>query len=452
VISTAPHQTVAARMNRLPPTAFFTRLVVRVSTGAIFELYELFLTGYVAVALVTSHLFTTATLAYFVSAGFAGMFIGTNLFGRISDQFGRRTAYTYAMLLYSLGTLLVAFAPTAATIVAFRTLAGIGIGAQLVVIDTYVSEMTPASRRGYYIALSQFIGFCAVPVVAFLSYLLVPTHFLMDGWRWVMLIGALAAVAVWLIRLGLPESPRWYETHGHMADADQLMQRIEATVAQEYGQPLPPVPENIQVPEKPGTFAELWTPQYRGRTWMLIIFQLFQTLGYYGFASWVPTLLVSEGVTVVHSLLYTFIIALANPFGPILGMLTGDKTERKWMIVGVALGLAATGLIFAAMRVPLWIVVFGIVFTLLNNWFSALFHSYQSELYPTRIRSTGVGFTYGWSRFSAIFTSFVIVWLLHAGGVTAVFAGIAGAMVIVALVIGSLGPRTNRRPLEEIAS
>ena len=185
---------------------------------------------------------------------------------------------------------------------------------------------------------------------------------------------------------------------------------------------------------------------------MLLVFNLFQTIGFYGFAAWVPTLLVSEGITLLHSLLYTFVIALFNPIGPIIGMIMSDRWQRKWQIVVVALAIATFGIIFSLMRIPALIIVVGIIITLLNNWFSSLFHSYQAELYPTRIRATGVGFTYSWSRLSSVFIGFIIVALLKAFGIVGVFAFISFAMLVVAIVIGGFGPYTNRRNLEEISS
>ena len=345
----------------------------------------------------------------------------------------------------------MAFSPNAVWIDVFRLLAGFGVGAQLVVIDTYVSEMTPASRRGYYIAFSQFITYWAVPVVAFLAYTLVPTHVLMAGWRWVVLIGALGSVAVWWIRQGLPESPRWYENHGDITQANAVMQQIETTVAKEVGS-LPPVRPGTEEHESRGHFREIWVPPYRSRTIMLLIFNLFQTIGFYGFAAWVPTLLVSEGITLIHSLLYTFLIALVNPLGPIIGMVMSDRWQRKWQIVVVSLSIGIAGLVFSQMRTPVGIITMGIVITLLNNWFSTLFHSYQAELYPTRIRATGVGFTYSWSRLSSALVGFIIVALLKSFGVLGVFAFISLAMAIVASVIGIMGPRTNGRSLEDISS
>lgn len=405
--------------------------------------------GSVGAALVAAKFVSTAGLAYFVGSGFLGMFFGTSIFGRVSDRVGRRKGYVYSMLIYSFFTILMAVSPSVAWVDIFRFCAGFGVGAQLVIIDAYVSEMTPASRRGHYIAFSQFITYWAVPVVALLAYVLVPTHFLWAGWRWVVLIAALGSVVVWWVRMGLPETPRWYENHGLVQDANAVMEKIEQQVEQDTG-PLPAIVPYPQEDTIKGEFGEIWVPPYRRRTVMLIVFNLFQTIGFYGFASWVPTLLISEGVTLLHSLLYTFVIAIFNPLGPVLGMWLSDRWQRKWQIVVVSLAIGASGLIFSFMRIPVWIIVFGVVITLLNNWFSTLFHSYQAELYPTRLRTTGVGFTYSWSRLSSAFTGFIIVALLHAFGTIGVFSFISFAMIVVAVTIGGFGPMTNRRSLEEI--
>ncbi|MFC7395201.1 MFS transporter [Scopulibacillus cellulosilyticus] len=440
---------VVDRMNRLPMSKYFLKFVAKLSIGGFFEFYELFLVGSIGAALIDEKLLTTGSMAYFVGAGFLGMFFGTLIFGYVSDKVGRRNGYIYSLLIYSIFTICMAFAPSAVWLDIFRLCAGFGVGAQLVIIDTYITEMTPSSKRGFYIAYSQFITFWAVPIVTLLAYLLVPTHFLMDGWRWVVLIGGLGAVFVWWIRLGLPESPRWQEQHGQIDKADQTMKHLEKMIEQEVGL-LPPVQHKEVKAEEKGKFSEIWKPPYRSRTIMLLVFNLFQTIGFYGFASWVPTLLVSEGITLVHSLFYTFIMALANPFGPILGMLTSDRLERKWMIVVISIAIAVAGTIFSLTRIPSLIILMGIIITLLNNWFSTLFHSYQAELYPTRIRATGVGFTYGWSRLSSVFSGFIIAGLLHEFGVVGVFGFISVAMLIVAISIGGFGPKTNKKELEEI--
>jgi putative MFS transporter len=185
---------------------------------------------------------------------------------------------------------------------------------------------------------------------------------------------------------------------------------------------------------------------------MLVIYNLFQTVGYYGFSSWVPTLLISQGIGVTKSLAYTFIIAVAAPVGPLIGTVFADRFERKWQIAGAAAGIAAFGLLFAQQSTATGVIVCGLLITLCNNWMSFSFHAYQAELYPTRIRARAVGFVYSWSRFSAIFSGFLIAFFLGNYGTIGVFAFIAGAMLVVIAVIGGFGPAVTKRRLEAIAS
>ena len=195
----------------------------------------------------------------------------------------------------------------------------------------------------------------------------------------------------------------------------------------------------------------MWVPPYRNRTVMMTGFNIFQTVGFYGFANWVPTLLIKQGITVTNSLLYTAFIALAAPVGPLIGLAIADRFERKHVIVAAALSALVFGLLFSQSFHVVEIVVLGIGLTLANNIMSYSFHAYQNELFPTGIRARAVGFVYSWSRFSAIFTAFLIAFTLDRFGTTGVFVFIAGAMVAVALLIGLMGPRTRNLALEQIS-
>jgi putative MFS transporter len=387
-----------------------------------------------------------------IAAGFLGMFTGTIIFGMGSDRMGRRSAFVAMLLIYSAFTLAGAFAPSAGWLIALRFFAGIGIGAELVVIDTYVSEMVPSGARGRYVAISQTTGFTAVPIVAILVRVLAPTHFLIDGWRWVMVIGSMGAALAWYFRRRLPESPRWLESRGRHAEAERIVAALESESLSGDSRDTTKIPISADgAAQERSSFAELWRPPYRRRTIMLMIFHALQTIGYYGFANWAPTFLLRRGVSLVHSLEYTMLIALVAPLGPALAVLTSDRLERKWAIVTMALLIAALGLGFAFWSAPVLIVASGALVTLCSNWFSALLHAYQSELFPTRLRATGVGFTYSWSRLSAVFSSLLIGAVLVRGGVGAVFTLLAAAMCGVALIIGLFGPRTNRITLEQLA-
>jgi MFS transporter, putative metabolite:H+ symporter len=393
--------------------------VVLISLGGFFEFYDLFFTGYIAPGLVRSGMLAPTGIAGFVAAMFSGLFIGTALVSSVADRFGRRTIFTYSLLWYTAASVVMAFQHDVLHLNLWRFLSGIGVGVELVTIDTYLAELVPAHLRGRAFAVNQAIQFCAVPVVALLAWLLVPRAPLgFDGWRWVVLLGAAGAILVWWIRLRVPESPRW------------LAQGA--------------------APQR-ASFIEMWRPPYRTRSIMLIVFHLFQTVGFYGFSNWVPTLLIARGIAITSSLRYTFVIAIAAPFGPLVAAAIADKLERKWQIVLAAFAVAVSGLLFGQMTVGALLIFFGVLLTLGNNILSFSSHAYQAELYPTRIRARAVGFVYSWSRISVVFSSYAIGFVLDRFGVAGVFTLIAGSMLIVMLAIGTLGPRTNNLALEAIS-
>jgi putative MFS transporter len=329
----------------------------------------------------------------------------------------------------------------------WRFLAGVGVGVELVTIDTYIAEIIPKEFRGRAFALNQIVQFTAIPVVAFLAWLLVPEKpFGIDGWRIVVLIGSLGAGVVWWIRLQVPESPRWLARNGRLEDADRIVSQWEAAAGGARGAAADVVPD-----EKHGQFLDIFRAPYLTRTLMLIVFNIFQTVGFYGFSNWVPAFLIKQGIAVTASLGYTFIIAIAAPVGPALAWFFTDRFERKWLIVAGALGVAVFGLAFAQMRAPAALIVFGVLLTLSNNIMSFSFHAYQPELYPTRIRGRAVGFVYSFSRLSAVLNSFIIAFALGNFGVAGVFVFIAASMVIVAVVIATFGPRTRNLALEAIS-
>ena len=184
---------------------------------------------------------------------------------------------------------------------------------------------------------------------------------------------------------------------------------------------------------------------------MMSIFNIFQTIGFYGFANWVPTLLIKQGITITNSLLYSSIIAISAPIGPIIGLFIGDKFERKTAIMVTAAAIVVFGLSFSQTSAGLLLIIMGVALTLASNIMSYSYHAYQTELFPTSIRTSAVGFVYSWSRLSAIFTSFLIAGILKEFGTTGVFVFIAVAMLIVMAVIGFMGPRTRDLALEKIS-
>ncbi len=242
-------RTIVARIDRLPATRTIWLYIVLLSFGFFFELYDMLFSAYVAPGLVKAGILTQATtspfngssVASFIASLFAGLFIGTIVCGFLADRFGRRAIFTYSLLWYSGADIILAFQDTAFWLNFWRFISGLGLGLEMITIGAYLSELAPKAIRGKAFACCQAIGFCCTPIIAFLAYLLVPNAPLgLDGWRWIVLIGADAAIFVWFIRRALPESPRWLAQHGRLEEADKVLSAIETKQAAEYGRPLPP--------------------------------------------------------------------------------------------------------------------------------------------------------------------------------------------------------------------
>ncbi len=456
-----PAAEVAARMDRLPVTGYLWKLVLLISLGGFFEIYDLIFTGYIAPGMAKSGLLSATThslfgfrgIAGFIAATFAGLFVGTFCFGGLPDRFGRRVVFTYSLLWYSVCSAIMALSNSPESLIIWRFIAGIGVGVEIVTIDSYVTELMPQHMRGRAMAFNQMVMFAAAPVAALLSYWLVPTTlFGLDGWRWVVLAGSVGAVLVWFVRRAVPESPRWLAMNGRADQADAIVSHMERAVMKETGSPLPAPADVVQLPpQRRATFTELLQPPYRSRLLMLIAFNFCQAIGYYGFANWVPTLLIGQGITVTKSLLYSFIIAFALPIGPALTLFFADRIERKWLIVGSAAAVVIFGLTFARLTSVPGLIVCGIVISLFGQIISVCYHAYQAELFPTAIRCRANGIVYSASRAGAMLSGFLIAALLRDFGVPGVFTGITVCMVIVMISIGAFGPKTNGVRLEVLS-
>jgi putative MFS transporter len=326
------------------------------------------------------------------------------------------------------------------------------IAAQLITLDTYASEIVPRHLRGRVFALAFAIIQTAVPILALLGWLLVPHAPLqIQGWRWVMLIGGAGSFIVWILCRYLPESPRWLIRRGKLEDAERVTSIFERHAEAYLGHPLP-VP-NAPTLKHVGkqSFAEILRPPYRRRTILLTVFNFFQAIAFYGFGNWLPALVSAQNHSAPRSAQLSFLITLAFPIGPLLASTIAEKYERKWQIVGAAVGTAVFGMLFAAHTASLGLVVLGILIILMNSVMGYCSHVYQSELFPTRMRARAVGFVYSWGRLSTAFTSLVIGFLFERFGTAGVFVFIALAMLAVVVSVGVFGPRTRGLTLEQIS-
>ena len=452
---------ISARLDRLPASRYVWRLVVLLSLGAWFEIYDISLTASISPGLIRSGifhaggkgLFGLTDQATFAAATFLGLFIGTIGLASIADRFGRRAIFTFSLLWYSAATIIMAMQSHAVGIDLWRFIAGIGIGIELVTVDTYIAELVPKNIRGRAFAVSQCITFTAVPISALLSWRLMPLQpFGISGWRLVALVAPIGAIFVWWIRRALPESPRWLAQRGRLAEAETATAAMEAHVAADLGGKLPePLPAAPAETGHSVRLSEILRPPYARRTVMLVLLNFFQAIGFFGFNNWVPAILAAQGATFLKSLQYSFVIALVYPFSPLFFTLFADRIERKWQIIIASLGASVFGLLFARQSTAATLITFGVLISIFNNLLSYSYHAYQSELYPTRIRAKAIGFVYSFSRISIVLSSFMIAFFLQKFGTIGVFVFIAVCMGIVILSVGLLGPRTRGLALEEIS-
>jgi putative MFS transporter len=448
--------TASSVLEGLPVTRWHWRLVAFVGLGSFFDLYEVFLGGVLAPVLATEFKLGTVGKAMVIAAGFAGMFVGANVLSVVADRLGRRRVFILNLLVYSLFSLAAAFSPNVETFLVLRFLAGIGLGAELVLVDTYLAEFVPARVRGRMIAWAYTIGFLGVPLAALLGGKLVARQQLLgiDGWRWLLVFGGLGAVFVLAVRTMLPESPRWLESRGRDAEAREVVASVVAKVAP--GTPVPEVPKRAAGStsgDDARTVAEVLRiafRDYRKRTVMLVIFQVLQTVAYYGFGTLAPLVLVSKGFEVTQSLGYAALTFAGYPLGSLVSVPLVERFERKYLIISSALAIAVCGIVFAAANSVTAIVVSGFLLTAVSNVFSNAFHIYQAEIFPTAIRSTASGICYSLSRATSTVLPFVAVPALAALGPVAVFSGSAVLIVLLCLDVGLLGPRSTGLKLEEV--
>ena len=196
---------------------------------------------------------TPPDVGLLISAGYVGQLIGALLFGWIGERYGRMPAMIGSIALFGVMSLVCAFAWDYHSFLWFRTIQGIGLGGEVPVAATYISELTRAKSRGRFVLLYELVFPIGLVAVSFVGLWVVPTF----GWLWMFYIGAVPALLALVLRALLPESPRWLAVHGRTVEADviAMIAMIEDETKKSTGQPLPPVASVVTTSNQPGVMG-----------------------------------------------------------------------------------------------------------------------------------------------------------------------------------------------------
>jgi len=433
----------AARLDRLPIGSFHKQVMWLIAYVFFFELGDLNTFAFAAPELRVQWKLSIATIGVITSAAFIGMFVGATTGGWFSDKVGRKKALLLTTVWYSTFSLLNAFVWNVSGLFVTRFLTGVGLSAMTVIAVTYISEIFPARKRGTFQGWIMTIGLFGIPITAHVAEELIPSS--TYGWRLVFVWGALGMLVL-LFSHKFEESPRWYENHGRFAEADAVLDRIESRIKADFGS-LPPIGEEPATKAARGKFTDLFAPTYLPRTSMLVCAWIFQTLGFYGFMAWVPTLLAAHGFPLVKSLLWVSIMHFGAPIGALISALISDRWERKYLIAIVSVLIALCGVMYGLSFNKVPIIFFGFCVSMFIQTFAPLLYAYTPECYPTGIRNSGCGLGYGVGRLANGFGPLIVAFLFTNYGYKSVFVYIAATWLMVAFIITTFGPKTKGRTL-----
>jgi MFS transporter, putative metabolite:H+ symporter len=434
------------RLDRLPISRFHKRIFWLVGAGMFFDGYDLYVGTNVLGATLAGGFSTLAQNAQFVSMTFVGMTIGALAAGFLGDAFGRRFTYQVNLLVFGLASLGAVLAPTMSWLVAARFVMGLGLGAEIVVGYSTLTEFVPPTSRGRWLSFMTLVVVSRLPATTLLGSIIIPTF----GWRPVFLIAGIGALVVWYLRKSMPESPRWLESKRRFAQAEELMTIIEG---ESTNLGLPPIPKEETTIVNNLNALDLFRATLLPRLLVGSIGLIVVNTLIFGFVTWLPTFFVHQGLTLTRSFSYTLMISLAAPIGCVIGAFAADRIGRRPTIIGASLLAIVFGALYPNMMQPLLLVGTGFCLLLAIYVLVALLYGvYTPELFPTELRLRANGICNMLGRGATIVSPFIVVALFKAYGVAGVTSFMIGLLIVLIAAIWAWGVEPAGLALENIGS
>ncbi|WP_432484145.1 MFS transporter [Kineococcus esterisolvens] len=435
--------TATERLDDLPFTRRHRQLLVGSGIGWALDAFDVGLVAYVLLALRVQWDLTAGESSWVASIGFVGMAIGASLGGLLADRIGRRQVFALTLLVYGIASGASALSWSLGALLVFRFLVGLGLGAELPVASTLVSEFAPRRIRGRVVVMLEAFWAVGWTAAALVGFLLVPASD--DGWRWALVLGAVPALYAIVVRRGLPESVRFLMSHGRQAEAERVVRQFEESAGVRYSPgPLAQEDTGAGAADAPG----VWSRGLRRRTTGLWLVWFFVNFSYYGAFTWIPSLLFEDGFTVVRSLEFTLIITLGQLPGYAVSAWLVESWGRRRTLSVFLVGSAVAALLYSAADSDPAILTAGILLSFFNLGAWGALYALTPEVYPTLVRGRGAGSAAGFGRIASILAPLSVPLLLGSGGTALVFV-VFGAAFAVAAAASWLLPETRGRALED---
>ena len=436
--STTAAPTRSQRLDRLPFTRKHGKLLGASGIGWALDAMDVGLISFVIAALAAHWGISKGDGSLIASAGFAGMAIGASVGGLLADRIGRRSVFALTLLVYGLATGASALAMGVGTLIALRFVVGLGLGAELPVASTLMSEFAPARIRGRVIVwLEAFwaLGWILAAVIGTFVAASGPT-----GWRWALAIGLVPAAYSLVVRLGMPESVRFLEAKGRTDEAERIVRSFEESAGitadgvhgaeGAEGAATVLAAEEAPAADHVETTGGIWSTGLRARTAGLWAVWFFINLAYYGAFIWIPTLLVDRGFTLTHSFAFTLIITIAQLPGYAAAAWLIEVLGRRWTLTAFLAGSALSALGYGMADSEATILVAGCLLSFFNLGAWGALYAIGPELYPTMVRGTGTGAAAAFGRVASIMAPFLVPVLVATGGQLLAFGAFALAFAL----------------------
>ena len=388
------------------------RLLFTSGLGWMFDAMDVGLLSFILAALKADWGLSAGQMGWLGAINSIGMAVGAIGFGMLADRIGRKQVFVLTLLLFAIASGLSAFATTLTVLFVLRFFIGMGLGGELPVASTYVSERVPAHERGRIVVLLESFWAVGWILAALIAYFVIPRFDKDMGWRVALLLGALPAFYALYLRRKLPD------------DA-------------------PTAPAAAGLPWT-ARLAALWSPAHARSTVMLWVLWFTVVFSYYGMFLWLPSVMVGKGFALIKSFEYVLLMTLAQLPGYFTAAWLIERAGRKFVLVVYLTGTAASAWAFGNADTQGALLLYGALLSFFNLGAWGALYAYSPENYPAPIRASGVGTAAGIGRLSGILGPLAIPFLGAQGWSTgAIFGLFAATLMVGVLAVALLGRETR---------